>query len=148
MVDKNNFKELEKLAPEERIKRLKELEAAIEQERSNQLNAAKALIDKSTEEIEQETEEEKIQRLFQHIEEEESLEETVSKQKADTIEGHVEYAVPANEVDNAVINFAEMYKSSEDANKKVEVKESYQQGVVDTASDAWKQLGYAKPMFK
>ncbi|MBW3021842.1 hypothetical protein KY328_02900 [Candidatus Woesearchaeota archaeon] len=140
MVDKDIFKELEKLAPQERIKRLKEIEESIEKEKQEQLKAAKDLLEKSNEEMEQESEERKLETMFEHIKDEESLEEAVKKEESENIEGHVQYTPPTDEAHDQI---ERMYERNEvEYKKKDEVAGSYQSGIFDAAKQDLKNLGY------
>lgn len=76
------FENMDKLAPEERIKKLKEIEARIEQERLEQLKVAQQMIkeaqDRMQVELEKELENDKT--IKKKKSEDESLEQTVKKE--------------------------------------------------------------------
>jgi len=150
MVDKKVFEELEKLSPNERIKRLREIEEEIEKEKNEQLKVAKELLEKSTEELEIE-EEQKLERLFEEIKiDEESLEKTVAKQHASNIDNvnNVSYISPKSETEEVIQKVTNAYlgglqKESESVNTSYKKEEQE----LDSVNRTWKSLGYEKPKF-
>lgn len=147
MVIKDLFKDIEKLTPEERVKRLKEIEEAIEHEKNEQIKAAEELIEKANHEMENESEEDKLERLFEHITEEESLEQAVKKEDAENIEGHVQYNNPVNEVEEKIEEIQGMYARNDDVMyKKGDVSTTYDKPM-DAAAENWKAMGYEKTNF-
>ncbi|MEA3430069.1 MAG: hypothetical protein U9R08_02250 [Nanoarchaeota archaeon] len=147
MVDNTDLKELEKLTPEERIKVLRVRQAAIEKEMQDELKVAEDLIEKSNIEIEQESEETKLEKLFKHIQED-NLEDAV-KEETNNIEERAQYNVVTNEVDQKIEEMKATYTRNDDVKyKKDEVAGSYKSEMTDTATETWKELGYEKPIMR
>lgn len=151
MVDKQIFAELEKLAPEERIKKLKEIEEDIEKEKNAQIKAAEELIEKTNQEMHEESREEKLERLFEHAkndEPDESLENAVKGQEVENIEEHVQYQVSVNEIDERVNDVMDYYSGNNQNDvykKEGGVSGSYNSAELkDAATENWKAMGYEK----
>ena len=148
MVDKDMFKELEKLTPEERIKRLRQIEAEIEKEKNEQLKAAEALLEKSNAELEQESEDQKLEKLFSDIDndltDEDNLEKAVKDEIEEKLEDQVQYSIAKSEVDERIDDMRASYANNDGNYKNQAVNSSYQTEVIDQVKENWKAMGYEK----
>ncbi|MBW3015967.1 hypothetical protein KY330_06095 [Candidatus Woesearchaeota archaeon] len=139
--------ELEKLSPEERLKRLEELKLQLRKEKEKQILAAEELIKKTNEEIHRQ-EDEDIKKMMDDIEESDTLEETVKGEEPEASEHPTMYDTPKDLVDEKLQKIQDGYQRS-NTDSKYENKEAqkiYKSGSgVKAASDKnWDDLGYKK----